>query len=477
MKKLPSLFCIVITASLMFGCGSAKNTTGTPTTTSPTMPAVSLNVAPTSTAFAASNLIPITQTLVDELSRQIGENAYALFDATMQKAVSLDQLELLWPQVELQAGAFQSCSGYHQADVSGYATVIATCEFKAQNLDLYVAFDADSKIAGLHFLNSANSSTPSFTYQAPAYVDQSSFTEREVTVGSGQWALPGTLSIPKGSGPFLAVVLVHGSGPNDRDETIGPNMPFRDIAWGLASKGIAVLRYEKRTREHANLFTPEVLKTLTLQQETIDDALLAAALLRQTPEVDPQQVYVLGHSFGALAAPRIGVQDPVLAGLIIMAAPAKPLEDIYVDQLTYIFSLGGDLTPAQQEMLRAAEAGAAMVKSPNLTADTPADKLPLHASGVYWLDLRSYHPDEIAATLTMRLLILQGGRDYQVTPDNFDIFKSVLSGRANVTFHLYPDLNHLFMSGSGPSTPQESDQPGHVAEQVISDIAAWIQVK
>jgi len=100
--------------------------------------------------------------------------------------------------------------------------------------------------------------------------------------------------------------------------------------------------------------------------------------------------------------------------------------------------------------------------------------MPLNASGAYWLDLRDYHPEQVAAALDMRILILQGGRDYQVTPDNLTAFQTALAGKTNVTLHLYPDLNHLFMSGSTPSTPAEYDIPSHVAEQVVMDIADWI---
>jgi fermentation-respiration switch protein FrsA (DUF1100 family) len=136
------------------------------------------------------------------------------------------------------------------------------------------------------------------------------------------------------------------------------------------------------------------------------------------------------------------------------------------------------MTDAEKAYLQTLETATALVKSPSLTVDTPASELPLGASGAYWLDMRNYYnPATTAATLDMRLLILQGGRDYQVTPDNLDGWKTALTGKTNVLIKLYPDLNHLFISGTGKSTPEEYSLPGHVAEEVIQDIAAWIPNK
>ncbi len=295
-------------------------------------------------------------------------------------------------------------------------------------------------------------------------------------MGSGEWALPGTLTVPNGPGPFPAVVLVHGSGPNDRDETIGPNKPFRDLAWGLASQGIAVLRYDKRTKVHAAQFTPEILANLTLQQETIDDALLAVQLLRGTQNIDPQRIFVLGHSLGAMAAPRIGQQDPALAGLILLAGPTIPLEDEILDQYTYLFNLDGTLTDAEKTELEKLQAQVARVKDPNLSDQVPATDLPLGIHAAYWLDLRDYHPAEVAKTLAMPMLVLQGGRDYQVSPTkDFAGWKTALADKANATLKLYPDLNHLMIAGQGQPNPAEYQTEGHVAPEVVSDIAAWIK--
>ena len=297
-----------------------------------------------------------------------------------------------------------------------------------------------------------------------------------MTVGSGEWALPGTLSIPNGTGPFPALVLVHGSGPNDRDETIGPNKVFRDIAWGLSSNGIAVLRYEKRTKFHGKKFTPEIVSKLTTKEEVTDDALAAAELLRHDPNIDPRRIFILGHSMGATLIPRMGRQDPKLAGLIVMAGLARPLEDTIIDQITYLYSLAGTLTEQHKASLEILKAQVAKAKSPDLSADTPSKDLPLGMSPAYLLDLRGYQPVEVAKSLSTPILVIQGERDYQVSATkDFEVWKDMLKDKANVTLKLFPKLNHLFIAGEGKSTPQEYNVEGHVSAEVIKEIVQWIK--
>jgi dienelactone hydrolase len=270
------------------------------------------------------------------------------------------------------------------------------------------------------------------------------------------------------------VVLVHGSGPNDRDETVGANKPFRDLAWGLATKGVAVLRYEKRTREHADKFKAEVLAQLTVKEETIDDAMSAVTQLRAADGLDPRRIFVLGHSLGGMVAPRIGQADPKLAGLIILAGANRPLEDLMVEQTRYLLSLNGNPSAEAQVKLDKLIVEAAKVKS--LTeADASSPALLLHAPAAYWLDLREHDPLAIVKGLKQPLLILQGGRDYQVTEVDFNRWNEALGAQPNVTFKRYPKLNHLFMAGEGKSTPDEYEEPGHVAEAVVTDLAEWLK--
>lgn len=418
-------------------------------------------------------LIPAAQSFIDQLQRGDFTAAEKAFDATMLRAMPAAKLKDTWQQLLAQVGAYQGQLTNRTETAQGYRIVYVATQFEKAVLDVQVVFNAQGQISGLFF--KPTQATP-VAYTAPAYVSPNAFIESSVTVGSGEWALPGTLTLPNGSGPFPAVVLVHGSGPNDRDETIGPNKPFRDLAWGLASQGVAVLRYDKRTLTHAAQFTQQILAKLTLQEETIDDALLAVRLLRSTAKIDPQRIYVLGHSLGAMAAPRIAQQDPALAGLILLAAPSIPLEDEILDQYTYLFQLDGVVSEAEKAQLEKLQAQVARVKDPKLSGDTPASDLPLGIQAAYWVDLRGYQPAEVARGLAMPLLVLQGGRDYQVSPaKDFAGWKAALAQKSNTTLTLYPSLNHLMIAGQGMSTPEEYQKAGHVSEEVVADIAAWVK--
>jgi len=308
-------------------------------------------------------------------------------------------------------------------------------------------------------------------YQSPTYAVSTAFREQELIIGQeGEWPLPATLTMPAaGKGPFPAVVLVHGSGPNDRDETLGPNKPFRDLAWGLATQGIAVLRYEKRTREHAAKIA--ALPAFTVKEETIDDALAAVRLLEQTAGIDAKKIFVLGHSLGGMLVPRIGAVDPKVAGFIIMAGATRPLEDELVRQYEYLFALDGNLNEAERAQIDEAKRQAAQIKE--LKANDASVKSIFGAPPSYWLDLRSYDPPRAARALKHPLLVIQGERDFNVTMDDFRRWQT-LAGRKEVEFKSYPKLDHLFLEGEGPASGADYEKPRNIPKYVIDDIAAWI---
>ncbi len=314
---------------------------------------------------------------------------------------------------------------------------------------------------------------PPDTWTPPSYVNEKLFHEQPLTVVNGKFELPGTLTIPVGNGPFPGVVLVQGSGPHDQDETIGPNKPFKDLAWGLASRGVAVLRYTKRTQQYGAASSADY-NSLTVEDETMSDARAAVALLQKQPGVNPKHVYLLGHSLGAMLAPRIAASDAQIAGIIVMAGNTRPMEQLVVDQVNYLGALPGANKDAAEKQIAAAEEFKKQVEDPNLKQGTVVDMLGAKIPASYWLDLRDYKPAEIAAKLSVPMLILQGGRDYQVTKPDYEGWQKALAGHSNATLKWYPQLTHLFIAGTGLSTPQEYDQPGHVSEEVVSDISAWV---
>ncbi|HOP81011.1 MAG TPA: alpha/beta fold hydrolase, partial [Armatimonadota bacterium] len=215
---------------------------------------------------------------------------------------------------------------------------------------------------------------------------------------------------------------------------------------------------------------------MTVKDETIDDALEAVKTLRKIPEIDQKRIFVLGHSLGGMLIPRIAKGNSDIAGVVILAGTTRPLEDVILDQTAYLFSLknqpGADQSPVEK-----IRAQVAKVKDKNLSSETPASELPFSIPASYWLDLRDYKPAEAAKHLTQPMLILQGGRDYQVTYLDYDGWKEALVDKKNVTFKLYPKLNHLFVEGEGKSSPDEYDKAGNVAEIVVEDIAAWIKAQ
>ena len=252
LKLTKHVIFVSVILSLVAACTAqpAAAPTTAPTTSAPT---VAPTIAPTQapTPESAPTSMATAEKLVDQFAQQDYAGLIASFDDAMKAALPTDKLKQAWDGVSQQFGAYQGrTETKFVARKDKYDVVLVTAKFEKSALGFRVSIDSTTgQIGGLQFVP-VEAAQPA-PYTVPAYVDQTKFEEKDVVVGTGEWQLPGTLTLPKGNGPFAAVVLVHGSGPNDRDETIGPNKPFKDLAWGLASQGIAVLRYDKRTKVYA----------------------------------------------------------------------------------------------------------------------------------------------------------------------------------------------------------------------------------
>ena len=393
--------------------------------------------------------------------------AFETFTPQMRAALPVERLSATWNGLTAQAGPFRRQTTASIVPRGVLSVVVVTCEFERATLDVHVTVNPANLVGGLFFRPAAQA----VAYTPPAYANAAAYAESEVTVGTGQWALPATLTMPIGPGPVPAVVLVHGSGPGDRDATVGQIKLFKDLALGLASRRIAVLRYEKRTRAHADLMRG--LPGLTVKDETIDDVLAAVQVLRSTAAVDPNRIVVLGHSLGGMLVPRIAAAGPPVAGFVVMAGAARPIQQAVVEQAQYLAQADGatsaeeqaQIDQMKQVMTRITAMGPADASNPERIFGAPAS---------YWLDLRGYDPAAAAAQVKQPMIVLQGERDYQVTMDEFSRWKAALAKRTDVSFHSYPTLNHLFVAGTGPSVPAEYNTTAHVSELVVRDIATWI---
>ncbi|MBK6519271.1 MAG: alpha/beta fold hydrolase [Polyangiaceae bacterium] len=387
------------------------------------------------------------------------------FDAAMSAALPEAKLAEMWGGLVKQAGPFGGIAGVQVVAAGAYQTAVVTTRFGQSSLDLKLAFDASGKVSGLFV-----SATPA-PWSLPSYADASRFEEREVVVGADPWQLPGTLTLPKGATKVPVVILVHGSGPGDRDESIGPNRPFKDLAAGLASRGVAVLRYEKRTRQHG----PKIdLASFGLDDESVDDALAAVELLSKEAAVDPARIYVAGHSLGGTFAPRIAQKAKGVAGVALLAGATRRVPEMMIEQLEYIASLDGARSAEEAAQIEGVKKAKKRVDEIVGGAAAKPGEVILGAGPKYWLELGKYDPVATAKGVDTRFFVAQGGRDYQVTEVDFKAWQAALSGKKGSVFKLYPSLNHIFVTGNGKSVPDEYQQAGHVDEALVNDLAAWI---
>jgi dienelactone hydrolase len=407
-------------------------------------------------------------TRVVELARN-GEFAEieALFAPKLRAVVSAQTLQAGWVGEISKVGPVSAIGEPVSEPKSAglvRVTLPVTCE--RGGLTVVMSVDDTGLLQGLRIAPAATT-----TWTPPSYATPRRFDEHEVTVGSGPLAVPGTVSMPHGRGLRPGVVLLSGGGPFDRDETSGSNKPLKDLAWGLASHGVAAIRFDKVTYTHPSLIANA--PNFTMADEYVPHALAAVRLLQQQPTVDPAQVFVLGHSMGGKVAPRVATAEASIAGLVILAGDTQPMQQAAVRVARYLASLNPD--PAMEASVEALTRQAALVESPDLSPSTPANTLPFGYSGAYWLDLRGYDPVATAAALGKPMLVLQGGRDFQVTvADDLSQWQAGLEHRPEVTIRVYEADNHLFFSGAGLSTPAEYEPAQHVDPAVVADIAEWL---
>ena len=299
--------------------------------------------------------------------------------------------------------------------------------------------------------------------------------EKIIVNENSEYPLDGILTIPDvDNGTVPAVVFVHGSGPSDKDEKVYNLTPFKDLAHGLAQFNIASIRYDKRTFVYARKMLKQ---NITVKEETIDDALLATNLLKNNKYIDSNRIFIVGHSMGAMLAPRIDSEGANCAGIIMLAGSPYRLEDIVIRQIKQAANSKGIL----MKFIANLEDKIYTKKFNNLyeLTDEQAKKKKFagNMSLYYFKEMGRKTSVDYLKEIDKPVLIMQGGKDFQVLTDDFNEFKKQLVNKNNIQYKYYENLNHLFMNGIYNDILKASKEykvKQSINEDVIRDIAEFI---
>ena len=302
------------------------------------------------------------------------------------------------------------------------------------------------------------------------------YSEKTVVGAGTEYPLNGLMTMPSDlSKPVPAVVMVHGSGASNMDEKVLKLTPFKDLAEGLARHGVASLRYDKRTFVHARRMIRN--KCLTVKEETIDDAVLAVQMLKKDRRIDHDRIYILGHSMGAMLAPRIDAEGADVRGLIMMAGTPYRLEEIVLRQLRQAgrgSSILKKIIGLEYRFYKKKFRGLYRMSDEEAKRKKFAGNLSLY----YFKEMGQKTAADYLLASGKPVLILQGGKDFQVlAKQDYRMFKKLLAGRENTRYKLYPELNHVFVKGIYNDILKASKEYSveqHIGEDVIGDIADFI---
>lgn len=311
--------------------------------------------------------------------------------------------------------------------------------------------------------------------------------EEEFILGEGTaHPLSAKLTYPesaKDGGLIRAAVLVPGDGANTMDMKAGATKLYRDLAYALAKSGIAVVRYDKRTYAYQQEAQMENAsrETQTVAYEYSEDACLAFEKLASLPFVDKDHIYYIGHSQGAIVAPRVDEENPYgsFAGYVLINSSPRTWSEVIFDQyMNYglidrsddeIYYLVSKLKTEKKFI----EDGS-IYKVPDSEA---LEDFPLGRSAAFWQDYLSYDYVEGFRKAGKPLLIVQGGNDYQITEEtDFAAFKEIFGAESYATLKSYDGLNHLMVPSKGAFSGhyKEYDIPGTAGETFVNDLCSWL---
>ena len=406
------------------------------------------------------------------IAKQQWDSTTAYYDSKMSSFLPPSKMESLWEQLITYYGDYSHYETTDTASKKGILNFLTKFHFKRGSLMQQIAVNDTGQITGLWFAPLEFKSG----YTEPTYANKKMYYETDIDVVTGDYKMKGKLTVPSNAKNSPAIILAWGSGPNGMNEEIGGCMPFKDLADGLASQGIAVLRFDKRTHKHSMDINPKGLPTI--DDEYTYDLASALKLLKTKSYIEFKNIYLLGHSEGGMLLPYLLKNIKGFAGGISMAGAARPIGVLVQEQMDY---LAPDSTLKNDEgkmMKEKAVRSAKLSLSDTLKANTEGDLLPMGFPGSYWIHLNKINPPVLASKTNKPILFLQGESDYQVRMTDFNLFK-LYNKSTNHFFKSYPRLNHLFVAGETEklSAPGDYFKPGNIYDPVIMDIAKFVKTK
>ncbi|MDP2067971.1 MAG: DUF3887 domain-containing protein [Lutibacter sp.] len=380
------------------------------------------------------------------------EKAYSYFDESVKSKISEEFLKTTEQQLENQLGKFNNIIEINNEN----STYFYYADFEKMKLDIKINLNEADKILGFFFVPHQE-------------FNKKNLLGSDLNIQIDNIVLKGTILIPENNNLKKLVIFVHGSGPQDRDETIFENKPFKDISESLYQKGIASYRFDKKT-----LTNPESYNyKSTIDDEVTNDIVNIISYFKENEEFKGYEIILLGHSLGANLMPRIAGKSAQISKLILLAGNARSLEKLIAEQYEYLYKQNP--SPELLEASKKMKEQIAVLTSKSFNVNTPKEQLPFNLSGYYWKSVLDYDALKEVKNVKIPMLILQGERDYQVTMEDFELWKSTLKNNKKASFISYPKLNHLFMSGENASEPKEYMIKGNVDEKVIVDIFNFIE--
>lgn len=410
------------------------------------------------------------QTTIEDVSLLLSKHKYSkvfrCFDSNMKSKVSKQEIAKIWEQMENSVGEYKEIRNVTSRALDDGTRQTGLVQFENGALEMMLSTNGDGRISGLFVSQLA--------YEAPEYAKNLGTGKKYTNFISDGYNIPGELVIPLKCNECPVVVLVHGSGPNDKDETIGPNKVFYDIAMGLASKGIASYRYDKRSKIY-----PETLEgQFDIYDETINDAVSALLHIQRDTSLHFGKYVMLGHSLGAYAMPLIADSlGDKINGAILFSANASRLEDLIEYQMNYLTSFDNKITKAEAKVIKENTERASNIRTNEYTDSTSAELLLGYWPGKFWKSIDTYSPvSTLQANKILPFFIMQGEKDYQIPMTEFAKWQTAVASQPNVTMQSYVGLTHLFTpTNAERSSPQDYFSPQNVDYLVIQEMADWIK--